>query len=216
MNCVLLRCGDAPIPVTLPSEGAVAVSDVPTREELAEHLPRTEMPQRIIIAGQDAALASVLTHLLRSERLDVEVAFVPASRTDATRIHGLEKGAKAGRAAMEGTAHGTPLIRDDLGVVLVGCAQLTGPDGARLTGETYVDHRPLFAGEAAGIEIHPTGHAPGLRAARLGRMRRKWIEGRAAQTGGDAIAVTRDGVPEPKRLKRSTFYRHNVDWLLVR
>ncbi|GAA4821202.1 hypothetical protein GCM10023353_31740 [Tomitella cavernea] len=213
---MLLRCGDAPIPVTLPAEGAVTVSEVPAREELAEHLPRTEMPERVIVAGQDAALAAVLTHLLRSERLDVEVAFVPATRTDATRVYSLEKGAKAGRAAMEGAAHSTPLIRDDLGVVLVGCAQLTGPDGGRLTGETYVDHRPLFTGEAAGIEIQPTGHAPGLRAARLGRMRRKWIEGRAAQTGGEAIAVTRDGMPEPKRLKRSTFYRHNVDWLSVR
>ncbi len=216
MRSVLLRCGDAPIPVTLPAEGAVAVSDVPTRAQLAEHLPRTELPERLIVVGEDAALAAVLTHLLRSERLDVEVAYVPSVRTEATRILGLDKGAKAGRTAAEGTAQPTPLIRDDLGVVLVGSAQLTGPDGGRLTGETYVDERALFSGETAGIQIQPTGKAPGLRAARQGRLRRKWMEGRAAQTGGTAIALVRDGVPETKRLKRSTFYRHVTDWLLVR
>ncbi len=212
----ILLCGDSPVPVTLPADGAVAVSAVPTREELAEHLPRAEAPRRAVVVGGDAALAAVLTHLLRSERLDVEVAFVPPARTVAARILGLDKGAKAGRRALEGTAHPTPLIRDDLGVVVVGTAELTGPDGAALTGETYVDEHRLFSGETAGIRIQPTGAEPGLRASRLRGLRPRWVVGRAAQTGGVAIAVTRDGVPEPKRLKRSAFYRHSADWLLVR
>src|SRR5699024_9776163 len=144
-------------------------SDVPTREQLAEHLPRTELPERVIVVGQDAALAAVLTHLLRSDRLDVEVAYVPSTRTEAARILGLDKGAKAGRTATEGTAQPTPLIRDDLGVVLVGGAHLTGPEGGRLTGETYVDERALFSGETAGVRIQPTGRTPGLRAAQQGR-----------------------------------------------
>lgn len=221
MGAVLLRCGDAPIPVTLPADEAVGVSAVPTRDELAEHLPRTDLPARVVVLGGDAALAAVLTHLLRSARLDVEVGFVPPHRTAASRALGLDKGAKAARTAIEGTARPVPLIRDDLGVVVVGSAELTGRDGAALSGESYVDDRRLFSGSCPGIEIQPTGHAPGLRAAerrRGGRgiLPRRWTEGRAAQTGGVAIAVTRDGVAERKRLTRSTFYRHGDDWLLVR
>src|SRR5699024_5044327 len=210
MVSVLLCCGDAPIPVTLPADEAVGVSAVPARDELAEHLPRTDPPARVVVLGADAALAAVLTHLLRSARLDVEVGFVPPHRTVAGRALGLDKGAKAARRVTEGTACPTPLIRDDLGVVVVGSAELAGPDGAPLTGETYVDDRRLLSGEAPGIEIQPTGRAPGLRAAEIRRRRilpRRWTEGRAAQTGARAIALTRDGVPEHKRLTRSTFYR---------
>lgn len=220
MVVVLLCCGDAPIPVTLPADEAVSVSAVPAREELSEQLPRTVLPARVIVLGADAALAAVLTHLLRSARLDVEVGFVPPHRTVAGRALGLDKGAKAARRALEGTAGPTPLIRDDLGVVVVGSAELTGPNGAPLTGEAYVDELLLFSGERPGIEIQPTGRAPGLRAAELHRRRRllprRWSEGRAAQTGARAISATRDGVPEHKRLTRSTFYRHSDDWLLVR
>lgn len=216
MGAVLLRCGEAPIPVTLPTEEVVSVSAAPGRDELAEHLPRAGMPGRVVVMGTDVALAAVLTHLLRAERLDVEVAYVASTRSEATRIFGLDKGAKAAKLALEGTARPTPLIRDDLGVALIGSATLTGPEGARLTGETYVDDHRVFTGECGGMEIQPTLHGPGLRAAQLGRLRRKWIAGRAAQTGGVAIELTRDGVPESKRLRRSTFYRNVDDWLLVR
>lgn len=45
--------------------------------------------RRLIVLGGDAELALVLTRLLRAERLDVEVAYVPRRRTRATRNYRL-------------------------------------------------------------------------------------------------------------------------------
>lgn len=204
------------MPVTLSSQDLVAVSTVPTREELLEKLPRGGVEPRVVVIGGDAALAAVLTHLLRHERLDVELAYVPETRTPACKIYRLDHGSKAAKHAMEGTARPTPLIRDDLGVALVGLALLTGPEGEKLTGETYVDQQLLFSGVANGVEICPTATAPGLQAARIGGFRRKWAKGRAAQTGAVSARLVRDGILERKTLKRSTFYRDVNDWLLVR
>ena len=41
--------------------------------------------RRLVVVGADADLAVVLTRLLRAERLDVEVAYVPPRRTRAAR-----------------------------------------------------------------------------------------------------------------------------------
>ena len=95
-------------------------------------------------------------------------------------------------------------------------ALLTGPDGNKLTGETFVDDHQLFSGVGAGVEIVPLRAAPGLQAARIGGLRRKWVKGRAAQTGAVSARLMRDGILERKLLKRSTFYRDAHDWLLVR
>ncbi|WP_235174796.1 hypothetical protein [Tomitella biformata] len=204
------------MPVTLSSQDLVAVSAVPTREELLDKLPRGGTGPRIVVIGGDAALAAVLTHLMRHERLDVELAFVPESRTPACKIYRLDHGSKAAKRALDGEARATPLIRDDLGVALVGSAVLSGPDGGKLTGETYVDNFQLFTGIGPGVEIRPLAKAPGLEAARVGGLRRKWARGRAAQTGAVSARLVRDGILERKQLKRSTFYRDANDWLLVR
>lgn len=215
-GAVLLRCGTSPVPVTLSSQDLVAVSAVPTREELLDKLPRGARYARVVVIGGDAALAAVLTHLLRHERLDVELAYVPEARTPACRVYRLDHGSKAAKRALDGEARATPLIRDDLGVAIVGAALLTGPDGGKLTGETFVDDHQLFNGVGPGVEIRPIAKAPGLEAARIGGLRRKWIRGRAAQTGAVAAILVRDGILERKQLKRSTFYRDANDWLLVR
>jgi len=57
-----------------------------------------------------------------------------------------------------------------------------------------------------------------LRASLLSiRMRStNWVAGRAAQLGTDAALVVRDGVPAPRPVRRSTFYRHTEGWLRVR
>jgi hypothetical protein len=57
--------------------------------------------KRLIVVGTDADLASVLTRLLRTDRLDVEV--------------GHATGWWAARRARRGTARRVPLIRDDTG-----------------------------------------------------------------------------------------------------
>ena len=49
--------------------------------------------RRLVVAGTDADLAAVLVRLLRRERLDVEVAYLPARRSAAARVWGLPRDA---------------------------------------------------------------------------------------------------------------------------
>ena len=82
--------------------------------------------KRVIVVGCDADLATVLTRLLRTDRLDVEVAHTPNSRT--------------ARRAISGVAWRVPLIRDETGTVVVGAAEWTGsPARTMLHGEAVVD-----------------------------------------------------------------------------
>lgn len=176
--------------------------------------------RRLVVLGDDAELAAVLTRLLRAERLDVEVAYVPRRRTRATRIYRLPAGRRAARRAGRGSARRVPLIRDETGSVIVGRAGWVPPDDARsIHGEAVVDDTTLFDGDVAGVWIEPTLSMPGLRAAIAGRPWRPWrhwVTGRAAQLGSTGVAVLRDGVPAPRTARRSAFYRHIEGWLLVR
>ena len=158
--------------------------------------------RRLIVVGSDADLASVLTRLLRTDRLDVEV--------------GHATGWLSARRALTGTARRVPLIRDDTGNVIVGSAEWHGPDGASLHGEAVVDDTQLFDGEVTGIRIEPTNAMPGLRACVIRPGRDHWLVGRAAQLGTTGAVVTRDAEQSPKIVRRSTFYRHTRGWLLVR
>lgn len=157
---------------------------------------------RLIVVGSDADLAAVLTRLLRTEQLDVEV--------------GHATGWRSARQARQGTARRVPLIRDDTGQVIVGSAEWRGADGRPLSGEAVVDDTVLFDGDAAGVRIEPTAAMPGLRACVIRPGRRQWVSGRAAQLGTAGAVVTRDAEQSPKIVRRSTFYRHIQGWLLVR
>lgn len=157
---------------------------------------------RLIVVGSDADLASVLTRLLRTDRLDVEV--------------GHAHGWRSARRARRGIAQRVPLIRDDAGAVIVGSAEWRGEGGAPLRGEAVVDDTVLFDGEVAGVRVEPTYAMPGLRASVSGRGRRQWAVGRAAQLGTTGAVVVRDGAEAPRIVRRSTFYRHTQGWLLVR
>ncbi|OBH14663.1 peptidase M50 [Mycolicibacter sinensis] len=174
---------------------------------------------RLVVVGGDADLARVLTRLLRADRLDVEVGYAPPRRTPATRAYRLPAGWRAARRARRGTAGPVPLIRDDAGTALAGAGRWVPVDGTVvLRGEGIVDDTALFDGDVAGALIEPIGTAPGLRAgipSRRGRVRR-WVTGRAAQLGTTGALVVRDGVYGTRTVKRSTFYRHIEDWLLVR
>ena len=137
------------------------------------------------------------------------------SVTAATTRYGLPHGPAALDLARHGDARELPLIRDDAATVLVGTARHLGAD-AKLHGESYVDDSRLFAGSVRGIRIEPTREAPGLRARVERRLRSgRWHIGRAAQTGGTNLVVEREGVVTERIVKRSTFYRHHVDWKLV-
>jgi hypothetical protein len=171
---------------------------------------------RLVVVGADADLAAVLTRLLRADRLDVEVAYVPPRRTRATRIYRVPAGRRAARRARRGSARRVTLIRDETGSVIVGRAGWLPADDRRLIrGEAVVDDTTLFDGDVAAVRIEPTAAAPGLRA-RVRGVRRRWVAGRAAQLGCTGVTVLRDGVTAPRPARRSTFYRHVEGWLLVR
>jgi hypothetical protein len=172
--------------------------------------------RRLAVVGGDAELAAVLGRLLRAERLDVEVAYVPRRRSRATRVHRLPAGRRAARRARHGVAGRVNLIRDETGSVIVGRADWLPPHDERLMhGEAVVDDASLFEGEVAAVRIEPTLAVPGLRASVKGVCRR-WVAGRAVQMGSTGVTVVRDGVPAPRAARRSTFYRHVEGWLLVR
>lgn len=159
---------------------------------------------RVLVIGTDSDLAAVLTRLMRTDRLDIEVAHLP--------------GRRGGMRARTAAAHRVPLIRDETGTVVVGSAHWLPPTGSStIHGEAVVDDSTLFNGEVAGIRIEPTAGPPGLRAAMVtGPLRRRrWISGRAVQLGTTGVRVLRDGVAGPREVKRSTFYRHTTGWLRV-
>jgi hypothetical protein len=163
-----------------------------TIDEITDH-------RRVIVVGSNADLAAVLTRLLRADRLDVEVGHV--------------RRPWSARRARTGEAQRAPLIRDETGTVIVSSAEWRGDP---LQGEAVVDDDVLFDGEVVGVRIEPTSTMPGLRAAVLGRARRRWVTGRAAQLGTSGALLVRDGVPAPKPVRRSSFYRHTEGWLRVR
>jgi hypothetical protein len=160
----------------------------------------------MIVVGGLADLGTVLTRLLRADRLDVEV--------------GLVSRPWHARRARTGAARRVPLIRDETGTVVTGGAYWlpTDEDAHTISGEGVVDDVLLFDGEVTGVRVEPTADPPGLRASVLtGRMRpRRWVTGRAAQLGTTGALVVRDGVPAPRPVRRSTFYRHTQGWLAVR
>ncbi len=167
-------------------------------------LERLTRARRIVVVGSHADLATVLTRLLRADRLDIEVAHVARPWQ--------------ARRALTGTAVRVPLIRDETGTVIARAAYWLPQDGVRtVVGEAVVDDELLFNGEVTGVRIEPLSAVPGLRASALrGRMRpKRWVTGRAAQLGTTGALVVRDGNQAPRPVRRSTFYRHTEGWLRV-
>ncbi|MBI3214611.1 MAG: peptidase M50 [Mycobacterium sp.] len=164
----------------------------------------TATARRIVVLGTRADLAAVLTRLLRTDRLGVEVAHI-----------GRWRGAARAQSA---AAQRVPLIRDETGQVIVDTAfWLPADDQPTIEGEAIVDDTLLFDGRATAVRIEPLPGPPGLRASVLSaRMRpARWVSGRAAQLGTTGARVVRDGQPAARPVRRSTFYRHTEGWLRV-
>jgi hypothetical protein len=182
-------------------------------------------PRRVIVHGTDADLAAVLLRLLRTDRLDLEVAYVPARRSAVAALFGLPSGRGAHELALAGRARPAPLVRDDTGGVLAGRAEIRG-----LTGECFCDDTLVLRGATPRlvVAVRPDGVA--VRAGRGGRLPdgatrpvpltaragRGSARGRAVQLGGMPFTPLADGVPHPRPLERRSWYRHTDDWLLVR
>ncbi|WP_324192551.1 hypothetical protein [Nocardia transvalensis] len=201
---------------SLPTTQTAAIPDPVELDELLPVLAADSLP-RLIVLGEDAGLAAVLTHLLRTERLNVEIGYVPVDRTYGSRAYQLGTGSSAAKRALEGKPTPTPLIRDDTGKVLVGRATITGGDGEKLEGEAYVDDVRLFTGRVTALHVSPTLELPGIRASvQRGLRKRRWVAGRAVQLGTPGAVVTRDGIAGDRTVPRSSFYRHHETWMLVR
>lgn len=232
-DVVLLSCAQTTRSRWLPFHGSRRVPDVegvprielparPDRVELDPVLDRVD-PRRVVVSGTDADLAAVLVRLLRTERLHVEIAYLPPGPTPATRAWGLPHGRAAAALAVTGTAAPVPLVRDDAGGVLVGRGEVDG-----LTGECYCDETLVLRGTGPRLVVVPGRDGIAVRAGRRapdGRTRpvppmaaagRGSALGRAVQVGGESFAVTVDGVAHPRRVQRWTWFRHTTDLLLVR
>lgn len=223
-DTAILQFGDArpPRPLTGLPTHRVAVDEGAKEDIQAVVDALTGSCRRLVVVGDDAQLSMVLTRLLRTARLDVEVGYAPRRRTPATRAYRLPAGRRAARRAAGGTAGRVPLIRDETGTVIVGRASWLPADETRsFHGEAVVDDNVLFDGDATGVSIEPTLALPGLRAALNTRrpwqsLFRRWVGGRAAQLGTTGAVVVRDGVAVRRPVRRSTFYRNVEGWLLVR
>jgi hypothetical protein len=152
-HVVLLTCGDTPgfhgggRPVIVPAR--------PGRADVDPLLADRDL-HRLVVAGTDADLAAVLVRLLRTNRLDVELAYVPADRRSvAARLWGLPDGPAAFELARHGRARPAPLVRDDAGGVLVGRGELRGAGGGGLHGEVYCDGELVLRGGARRLVATP-------------------------------------------------------------
>ncbi|GAA3248835.1 hypothetical protein GCM10017691_59370 [Pseudonocardia petroleophila] len=198
----------------------VALPARPGRAELDPLLVEHD-PQRVVVHGTDADLAAVLLRLLRTERLHVEIGYVPSSRRSAVAaIWGL---GPVG-TALHGRATAVPLVRDDTGGVLVGRGEVRDLDG-----ECYCDDALVLRGRTPRLVVAPGPDGIAVRAGRGSRLPTGAVRpvaptarrgrgsalGRAVQVGGRPFTAVSDGVAHPRPLERRTWYRHTSDWLLA-
>jgi hypothetical protein len=175
---------------------------------------------RVLVVGDDADLAAVVLRLLRKNLLGaVEIAYAAPRRTPFTQLWELPTGTDAVGLARAGEVDLVPLVRDDVGGLLVG-AGLVGP----LNGTVYVDEKRVLRGAARRLRVEPDrdkGLAVTIetrRPAGLSIFARRTATtlGRAVQIGTAPTRVLRDGVPYPRSMDRWTFYKHTEPLRLVR
>lgn len=166
---------------------------------------------RAVVIGTDADLAAVTLRLLRKDRLaDVVLGYLPTETGHVARLWRLP-GQPAARAevAFHGPARSTPLVRDDVGGVLMGLGEISPVDAT-----VYVDAALVLRGRAAAVEVVPDpahGLAVSVRQRRLLGLghRTTTTHGRAVQFGlRPGAGIARDGEAYPRAMDRWTFYRH--------
>ena len=176
---------------------------------------------RLLVIGDDADLAAVALRLQRKELLgSVEVAYAPAGRTPVVDLWRLPHGVRAIQFGASGrvdwVVDEVPLVRDDVGGVLVGVGYL-GP----VTGTVYVDEHRVLRGAAQRLRVTPD-RAKGLA---VTVSRRRFIglgprpittPGRAVQIGCAPTTVLRDGIAYDRPMDRWTFYKHTEPLRLLR
>ncbi len=210
----VLACGSA-VPDALRAHAVHEVGPRPARELVD---PLLEGADRLVVLGGrdvDADVAAVVLRLLRTERLELEVAVVAPTATPLTRALGLPTGRRAVERAVHGRAQPVPLVRHTGGGVVLGQARVTGPDGAVLHGEAYADDVRLFTGDVPAVQV--LAGPAGVRSRVRSRWRSgPWVSSRALQLGSTGAEVVADGVLQGRPGPKWSFYRHTTDWLAVR
>ncbi len=184
------------------------VGSTPSLDELMQRpdAPHLGTPQpdphqvservRVIVHGSDAAVAAVVSKLMRIDALWVEVGFIPSGASSVALSWGLDATFSPTQHltfALASPAVPTPVIRDDHGVVTLGVAEVTGPvdsagkaeKEAEMIGEVIVDSEVLYEQNKAGtsdfnngVRLVPTPDAPGLAAVQRPPLPRKGWFGR--------------------------------------
>jgi hypothetical protein len=235
---VVLTCGDAArerwgrLVDALDGARVVTVAERPGRPDVDPVLDGPALGRtaeqgggRLVVAGTDADLAAVLVRLLRRERLDVPVAFLPGTTSEAARVWRLPTDpAAALEVARDGVAGPAPLLRDDRGGVVAGAHAVGAFDGV-----VYCDEHEVLRGGAAGLVVRPdpdggSAEVGGVAVTVTGRRRlaglragtERAARGRAATIGCTPAALRRDGADDDRPVERRSWYRHTVDWTLVR
>ena len=161
---------------TMTLDEIAAQPDVPHQgaPQPAPHV--TSERVRVVVIGSDATVAAVASKLMRIDALWAELAYVPVGggASDIGHSWDLPNGPAALEFALTAPAVPTPVIRDDHSIVVLGSAELTGPEGGELYGEVIVDSATLYnhdrgaRGEFThGVRMVPTPSAPGIAAVQL-------------------------------------------------
>ncbi|QGK72477.1 hypothetical protein GIY23_21765 [Allosaccharopolyspora coralli] len=194
-----------------------------------------ELDGRLVVLGTDADLAAVVVRLLRKSRLaDVELGYVPAGPSAASRVWGLGSGDHAVDVAFTAATRPSTLVRDDQGGVLVGLGTVEP-----ITGQVYCEDEQVLGGSALRLEVRPDPaaaplreptadplstdldpatdgiHVVAVRRSLFGKQRTE-AHGRAVQAGFRATTVVRDGVAHPRPATQWGWYRHTEDLALAR
>jgi len=192
---------------------AVEIPATPDRSDI-DPLIKARTSGDVVVHGSDADLAAVVLRLLRLDRLEVPVGYVPVSASSpVARAWGLP--ADRVGAALGGSVGSVPLVRDDAGGVLLGLGVL-----APVHGTVLCDDAVPLRGAAERVEVRPDpalGLAVTVVRKALLRKRSSTLTGRAVQFGGEQpVTPVRDGVPHPRPMNRWTWYRHTEDLRVLR
>ena len=173
--------------------------------------------RRVLVIGDDSDLAAVVLRLLRRELLgSIIVGFATDRSTSVTDLWSLPVGAAAVDLALRGDPDLVPVVRDDIGGVLIGLGML-----APVRGTVYVDENRVLSGGAARLLIAPDTEK-GLSVTVVPRRilgfgrRPRTIHGRAVQIGTVPAMVVSDGRPHEALMGRWTFYKHTEPLRLAR
>lgn len=214
MHGIVLACGNTQSPMITQRDDVHVVPARPGKDHVDPHLDA----ERLVVAGTDADLAAVAVRLLRKEKLgSVALGYVPTGQSSFAALWGLSTNReRALDIALNGDVDPVPLVRDDVGGVLMGLGVLSP-----VRGVGYSDADNVLRGQASRIECTPDtegglGLVIRIIHKRLIGSRVRESRPRAFQLGCLPTTAVLDGHKHPRPVDKWTWYRHTEDLRLVR